>query len=549
MNKYFATNPKLKVSRTKFDLPSTHKTTFNAGYLVPIKIYENVPGDTFSVSLNSVIEMTTPLKPTMDLAVCNIYAFKIPMRLCWEHWQEMFGENDDTYWAQPVEYTVPKITAPEGGWSKDSIMSHLGVRMNTEGISVTALPARAIAKIYNDWFRDQNVMTPYLEAKDDSNREGSNGEGKNDLVAGGKCPRIAKFHDLFTTALPGPIKSTEDVLLPIAGNAPVIGNGMALGLTDGNTSRGLAYYASNNAQGLLANMAVGTPLGQEINQGASFPNNVGVGVSEDPNYSGLIANLSQASGATMQDFLYAYSLYKMFTIDARGGTRYTEILANHYGVISSDARLQRSEYLGGTNFEINMVHVPQTSQSTETSAQGYLTAYSNTAIRNRHLFTTSYDEHCYTILFAAIRTKQTYAQGIEKMWFHEERTDFYMPTFAHIGEQPIRNRELFAQGTDEDAETFGFGEAFYEYRTQVDLVTGEFSPDAENSLPSYTYTNDFESLPTLSEEFILETEDNVNRTIAVQSDVQDQFKADFYFNVTAVRPLPPRSIPSLASHF
>ncbi|AXB22574.1 major capsid protein [Alces alces faeces associated microvirus MP12 5423] len=547
MNKYFATNPRIKISRTKFDLSSTHKTTFNAGYLVPIKIYENVPGDTISVSMNSVIEMTTPLKPTMDLAVCNVYAFKVPMRLLWEHWQEMFGENDDTYWAQPVEYTIPKLTAPTGGWSKDSIMSHMGVRMNTEGLSVSALPARAVAKIYNDWFRDQNVMTPYLEAKDDSNREGSNGDGKNDLVAGGKCPRIAKFHDIFTTALPGPIKSTEDVLLPLGEFAPV---GTRTNVSPQLTNNTMLTWRMSNGESLTSGTSYNITIGANDYTPTQARTDVDLGTySADIQPKNLWADLSQATGATMQDFLYAYSLYKMFTIDARGGTRYTEILANHYGVISSDARLQRSEYLGGTNFEINMVHVPQTSQTTEESAQGYLTAYSNTAIRNKHLFTTSYDEHCYTILFAAIRTKQTYAQGIEKMWFHEERTDFYMPTFAHIGEQPIRNRELFAQGTDEDAQTFGFGEAFYEYRTQVDLVTGEFSPDAENSLPSYTYTNDFESLPTLSEEFILETEDNVNRTIAVNSSLQDQFKADFYFNVTAVRPLPPRSIPSLASHF
>lgn len=541
MNKYFATNPKIKISRSKFDLSSTHKTTFNAGYLIPIKIYENIPGDTFSVYMNSVIEMTTPLKPTMDLAVCNIYAFKVPMRLLWEHWQEMFGENNDTYWAQPVDYTVPKLTSPTGGWNKNSIMSHLGVRMNTENLSVSALPARAVAKIYNEWFRDQNVMTPYLEATDDSDREGSNGNTKNDLVAGGECPRIAKFHDLFTTALPGPIKSTEDVILPIGATAPVIG-------TLNSAMQLQAPFQKINESALNKLCISSNQL--YIEETSSIKSQYwGANITNESEDTTVFADLTNATGATMQDFLYAYSLYKMLTIDARGGTRYTEILANHYGVISSDARLQRSEYLGGTNFEINMVHVPQTSASTTDSAQGNLTAYSNTAVRMKHLFTTSYEEHCYTIIFAAIRTKQTYAQGIEKMWNHEERTDFYMPTFAHIGEQPIRNKEIYAQGTAEDGEIFGYAEAFYEYRTQVDLVTGEFSPDAENSLPSYTYTNDFESLPTLSEEFIQETEDNVNRTIAVQSSVQDQFKADFYFNVTAVRPLPPRSFPSLASHF
>lgn len=544
-----------------FDLSSTHKTTFSGGSLVPIGIWENIPGDTFSLSINSVIEMTTPLKPTMDLAVCNVYAFKVPLRILWEHFKEMFGENEDTYWTQPTEYTVPTLTAPEGGWNKDSIMTHLGIRQGVE-TTVSALPARAIAKIYNDWFRDENVMTPAFFTNDDTNRTGNNGDNYiTDLYLGGKCPRIAKFHDLFTTALPGPIKSTEDVLLPLGTTAPVqpiqsetnpnFRAAPFFDIVQSGTSANPVNLKTNELLQLRGIDINGTNLANNAFIGGDLinPNGYFVWSNQSKGSPGLEVNLANAAGATMQDFIYAYNLYKMFTIDARGGTRYTEILANHYGVVSSDARLQRSEYLGGTNFEIDMVHVPQTSQTTENSAQGYLTAYSNTAVKNKHLFTTSYEEHCYTIVLAAIRTKQSYAQGNNKMWYHFDRTDFYMPTFAHIGEQPIRNRELYAQGIDEDNQIFGYAEAWYEYRQGVDLVTGEFSPDAENSLPSYTYVNNFDSLPTLSADFILESPNNIDRTIAIDSDVQDQFKADFYFNVKAARPMPARSIPSLASHF
>jgi hypothetical protein len=549
----FAQNPIINITRSRFKRDHGVKTTFNAGDIIPIDSTEVLPGDTIKIRTHAVIRMSTPIKPVMDNCYADIMHFFVPNRLLWEHWEEFQGANKSGPWIDEVEYTIPQTTSPtDTGWTKGTIADYLGIPTKITGLSVNSLYFRAYCQIWNDWFRDENLQNFTYINKDDSTIEGSNGDNYvTDAIKGGKPLPCAKPHDYFTSALPEPQKG-PDVLLPLGNTAPVIGNGKALGLTDGTETFGLVKSYQNNASiysyAAPNQNAYNTNVGTSTSNGNPTNSNKAIGVVQSGE-SGIITDLSQATAATINQLRQAFQLQKMFEKDARGGTRYVEILKNHFGVTSSDARLQRAEYLGGKRVPITMGQVVQTSSTDSTSAQGNTAAYSLT-IDHDTGFTKSFEEHGIILTLCMVRTNHSYQQGLNKKFSRKTRTDYYMPVFANIGEQPILNKEIYAQGTEQDDEVFGYQEAWAEYRYKPDIITGEMRSNyAENGgLDIWHYADYYESLPTLGSDFVKETKNNIDRTLAVQSSVSDQFQADFYFEEVDTRPMPVYSIPGLIDH-
>ena len=546
---HFAFNPEVEIKRSQFDRSWQHKTTFNAGELIPIYTEEVLPGDTFQVSTNLAIRMSTPIHPVMDNAYLDLYYFFVPSRLTWDHWKEFMGENNTTAWEQEVEYEIPQLIAPSpAGWQKGTIASYMGIPINIPNISISVLPIRAYVLIWNDWFRDQNIQDPAFINKDETTRTGHNLDGIYQTTAqlGGRPLPVNKYHDYFTSALPEPQKG-PDVLIPFGENAPVYGTGLALGLTNGTNYGGLSEGSSNQ---IGTNVFSGN-YGVEVGKTSSGSNNMGaskaVGVTPEADKSGLAVDLTNAP-ATMNELRTAFQLQKLYERDARGGTRYTEVIKSHFGVTSPDQRQQRPEYLGGKRIPINMDQVLQTSATNEISPQGNTAAFSLTNAQDTAGFTKSFTEHGYIIGLAAIRTEHTYQQGIERMWSRKRRFDYYWPALANIGEQAILNKEIFAQGNAEDDEAFGYQEAWAEYRYKPSRTSGAFSSSYEKTLDVWHYGDEWVQLPTLSDDFIKETKNNIDRTLAVNSTKEDQFLCDFYFNCTATRPMPIYSIPGLVDH-
>lgn len=538
---HFSQVPHIDIKRSVFDRSTQHKTTFNAGQLIPLLCDEVLPGDTFSVNTSSVIRMTTPIHPTMDNLYADIYYYYVPTRILWDHWEEFNGSNEDTFWTQPVEYEIPQIDSPTGGWNKGTIADYLGIPTKIQlkdDHAVNHLPFRGVVKVWNDWFRDQNLQNPAFFDTGDSVTTGSNGANYvSDAIAGGMPLPVAKYHDYFTSALPEPQKG-PDVLLPLGESAPVIGNEGTIGLAGPNgTNVVLAsqYGFGNSSQSVLV---------------AGYNTNVGSGhvkLTTIPEESGMIADLSTATAAKVTELRQAFAIQRLYERDARGGTRYTEIVKSHFGVSSPDGRLQRSEYLGGKRVPINVTQVVQTSSTDSVSPQGNTAAFSLTGDVSDS-FTKSFTEHGYLFCFVCVRNENTYQQGIERMWSRKRRFDFYWPALANLSEQAILNKEIYAQGTAEDDEVFGYQEAWAEYRYKPSRVSGAFRSNYATTLDSWHYADYYDSLPVLSDSFIRGSKTNVDRTLAVQSSVEDQFIADFYFNIKSVRPMPVYSVPGLIDH-
>lgn len=545
---HFSQVPHIDIKRSVFDRSTQHKTTFNAGQLIPLLCDEVLPGDTFSVNTSSVIRMTTPIHPTMDNLYADIYYYYVPSRILWEHFEEFNGSNEDTFWTQPTEYEIPQIDSPTGGWSKGTIADYLGIPTGVtlkDDYSVNHLPFRGVVKVWNDWFRDQNLQTPAFLDTGDSVTTGSNGSNYiSDAIGGGMPLPVAKYHDYFTSALPEPQKG-PDVLLPLGESAPVVGNGTALGLTNGTNNYGIQF--DNNAYARLYTGVYGTAVGSANVGTAVGSDNKTLGITEDPTKSGMVADLSTATAAKVTELRQAFAIQRLYERDARGGTRYTEIVKSHFGVSSPDGRLQRSEYLGGKRVPINVTQVVQTSSTDSVSPQGNTAAFSLTGDVSDS-FTKSFTEHGYLFCFVCVRNENTYQQGIERMWSRKRRFDFYWPALANLSEQAILNKEIYAQGTAEDDEVFGYQEAWAEYRYKPSRVSGAFRSNYSTSLDSWHYADYYDSLPVLSDTFIRGSKTNVDRTLAVQSSVEDQFIADFYFNIKSVRPMPVYSVPGLIDH-
>lgn len=535
----FSINPtNLDMSRSKFDRSCQHKTTFNAGELIPIFVDEFLPGDTFSMATSFVIRMSTPVHPVMDNLYLDLYYFSVPMRLVWEHWPEFNGENNTSAWEQETVYEIPQLTSPTDGWQQGTIAEYFGIPIGIGGLSINALPIRAYCLIWNEWFRDQNLQDPTYIPFDDTTIAGSNGNTyQTDAVKGGFCLPVNKYHDYFTSALPEPQKG-PDVLLPLGQSAKITQ------LDDPNVADMISPKWYDMATGnritqkyLVADNAkdTGTNAGGTINATEKV-----VGMA-------LQADLSNATASTINQLRLAFQTQRLYEKDARGGTRYNEIIYSHFGVTSPDARQQRPEYLGGKRIPINISQVLQTSSTDDVSPQGNTAAFSLTADSSGS-FTKSFTEHGFIIGLACVRTEHTYQQGIERMWSRRKRFDFYWPVLANIGEQAILNKEIYAQGNEVDDQAFGYQEAWADYRYKPSRISGAFRSTYSKPLDSWHFGDHYSDLPTLGSTWIKETKVNIDRTLAVTSSVENQFIADFYFKNICVRPMPLYSIPGLIDH-
>ena len=550
-NSRFALNPtRIDMSRSTFKRDSSHKTTFNVGEIIPFYVDEVLPGDTFKVRTSKVVRMQTLLTPVMDNIYLDTYYFFVPNRIVWNHWRELMGENRESAWIPTAEYTVPQITAPDGGWNVGTIADYMGIPTGVSGLSVNALPFRAYALIMDEWFRDENLSDPLNIPLDDANVEGVNtGIFVSDVAKGGLPYTATKYYDYFTGALPAPQKG-PDVTIPVGaapGNLPVVPLSTDVSSSlfenqsvhfvnkDGSAAswpgpRSMAF--DSNGQGFSV---------EESSSGSSYPLAV-------PSNLWAIQSSGDVPMATINQLRLAFQIQKLYERDARGGTRYIEILKSHFGVTSPDARLQRPEYLGGNRIPITINQVVQNSGSEDGGTpQGTTTAYSlSTDVHSD--FEKSFVEHGFVIGVMVARYDHTYQQGIERFWSRKDRFDYYWPVFANIGEQAILNKEIYATGTETDDEVFGYQEAWSEYRYKPSRVSGEMRSSFDQSLDVWHLADDYSSLPKLSDAWIREDKTNVDRVLAVTSANIDQLFCDIFVQNKTTRPMPLYSIPGLIDH-
>lgn len=555
---HFSLNPHVDISRSRFDRSAGVKTSFNVGDIVPFYLEEVLPGDTFQVKSSMVVRMQTLLTPMMDNVYLDKYYFFVPNRLVWQHWKEFCGENTESAWIPETEYNIPQLVSPAtDGWKVGSIADYFGIPTGVPGLSVNALPFRAYALIINEWFRDQNLQDPLVVPLDDSTVMGVNtGTFVTDVAKGGLPYIASKYHDYFTSCLPSPQKG-PDVTIPVAqaGNYNVVGNGKALALSDGSVLGGLGSWADANVYSGLYN-TVARPLGSTSPTGKLDASAFGVPTADqlggNLENSGLIAVASgNAQAATINQLRLAFQIQKFYEQQARGGSRYTEVVRSFFGVTSPDARLQRPEYLGGNRVPINVNQVIQQSGTESTGTpQGTVVGMSQTTDSHSD-FMKSFTEHGFIVGVMVARYDHTYQQGLNRMWSRKDKFDYYWPVFANIGEQAVKNKEIFATGSAEgskDDEVFGYQEAWADYRYKPSQVTGEMRSQYEQSLDVWHLADDYETLPTLSDSWIREDKTNVDRVLAVTSNVSNQLFADIYITNYATRPMPMYSVPGLIDH-
>lgn len=545
-NTRFALNPtNLDIARSTFRRDHSVKLSFNVGDVIPFYVDEVLPGDTFQVKTSMVVRLQTLLTPMMDNLYLDTYFYFVPNRIVWQHWRELMGENTQSAWIPTVEYSVPQVSAPAGGWSIGSIADYMGVPTGVPRLFVNALPFRAYALIMNEWFRDENLSDPLNIPVDDATLGGSNGTNYiTDVVKGGMPFKAAKFHDYFTSALPAPQKG-PDVTIPVSGG-------------------------SNYPVQTLSKEIPGSPTAPlRVKTFDEMPYNViGINKSTAPEPGSVWAtqntttgnadffiptnlwaiNDGSVSAATINQLRMAFQVQKLYEKDARGGTRYIEILKSHFGVTSPDARLQRPEYLGGNRIPVNINQVVQNSATQpDGTPLGDTAAFSVTTDVHGD-FIKSFVEHGFVIGVMVARYDHTYQQGLERFWSRKDRLDYYFPVFANIGEQPILNKEIYAQGTTQDDEVFGYQEAWADYRYKPSRVAGEMRSKAPASLDVWHLADEYTTLPKLSDAWIREDKTNVDRVLAVTSSVSNQMFADLYIQCKATRPMPVYSIPGLIDH-
>ena len=518
----FAMVPKADIPRSKFDCQFTHKTTFDAGYLVPIYVDEVLPGDTFNLNMTAFARVATPLYPVMDNLVMDSFFFFVPNRLIWSNWQKFMGQQTNP--GDSISYVVPQQVSPAGGYTIGSLQDYMGLPTvgqvtGSNTVSHCAFWPRAYNLIYNEWFRDENLQNSVVV---------DTGDGP-DTVSNYNLLRRGKRKDYFTSALPWPQKGNP-VTLPLGTSAPIKSD-------NPNTS---AYPYILNSAGSHQQLYAGFGGGN-----ISFSSTIST-----PEYS-LYADLSQATSATINQLRQSFQIQKLLERDARGGTRYTEIIRAHFGVVSPDMRLQRPEYIGGGSTPINISPIAQTSgtnASGTTTPLGTLSSM-GTALAHNHGFTYSSTEHGAIIGLVSVRADLTYQQGLAKMWSRSTRYDFYFPAFAMLGEQAILNKEIYVTGTSTDNDVFGYQERWAEYRYYPSRISSLFRSTASGTIDGWHYAQKFTSLPTLNTTFIQDTPP-VARTIAVGSAANgQQFIFDSFFDCKKARPLPMYSVPGLIDHF
>lgn len=558
-NTHFALNPtRLDMSRSTFNRDHSVKTSFNVGDIVPFFVEEVLPGDTFDITTSKVVRMPSLLTPIMDNLYLDTYYFFVPNRLCWTHWRELMGENTQSAWIPTVEYQVPQITSPAGGWSIGTIADYFGIPTGIANLSVNALPFRAYALICNEWFRDENLSDPLNIPVDDATVAGVNtGTFVTDVVKGGLPYKASKYHDYFTSCLPGPQKG-PDVKIPVASGQrmPVVTSSDVhdpggfvvsyLGTPPGNNAS-VVHYGQN----AFASASNGT------SGNFGFSDADYLKSTSDSGFSGqframdpinLWAVETDPVAATINQLRMAFQIQKMYERDARGGTRYISILLSHFGVTSPDARLQRPEYLGGNRIPIVIDEIRQTSATSEAGTpQGTPTGQSRTTDVH-HDVKKSFVEHGFIIGVMVARYDHTYQQGLDRFWSRKDRFDFYWPVFANIGEQAVLNKEIYAQGTSEDDEVFGYQEAWADYRYKPSRVTGEMRSQAPQSLDIWHLADDYSARPSLSDSWIREDSSTVNRVLAVSEVNSNQLWCDIFVKNRATRPMPLYSIPGLIDH-
>lgn len=555
---HFLNVPQLNISRSRFNRSQDIKLTFDAGELVPFYVDEVLPGDTFSVDQAAVIRMTTPKYPVMDNAYIDFYYFFVPNRIIWDHWKEFMGENNTGPWEQTTEYTVPaiEIVGGDGHYvtpDEGTILDYMGIpakiTKNTgpkTSLKISALPVRAYVKIWNEWFRDQNVDNPAVMKTDDADVIFSASSDKKEevtieqklqtAITGGYPLPVNRFHDYFSSVLPSPQKG-QSVLLPLSGNAAIkMYNSGGAGLNEESQPTEI-WMNKNSTVGSLMQ------LNKESAVIASGMSNQGGG---DIIARYLAADLGSVQAATINQLRQAFQVQKYYEECARGGTRYREIIRSLFGTTISDKTVQIPEYLGGQRVPININQVIQTSQTTETSPQGNTGAMSVTTM-NKSQFTKSFEEHGWVLGLCCVRHDHTYQQGIERMWFRKDKLDYYYPVFANLGEQAVLKRELYATGEKaNDESVFGYQEAWAEYRMKPNRVAGKFRSNATGTLDVWHYADNYNAAPNLSQEWMKEGKNEIARTLLIQD--EPQFIMDVLVSNVSTRPMPIYSVPGLIDH-
>jgi hypothetical protein len=555
------------MKRTKFDRSHVYKTTFNSGKLIPVFVDEVLPGDTTRMSVNYFARLATPIKPIMDNIYLDWFFFFVPNRLVWDHWQNFCFEQEDP--DDSTDYVIPTVSASSKVSNSlvGSLWDYFGLPVNTTNnlSGINALPFRAVYLIWNEWFRDENLQKSVKIEKGDANRvididrisdqpSWVMDSSSTDAFPGFACPPRGKRHDYFTSSLPWTQKG-PGVSIGLAGTATLVDPSPVSGyfVQQSNNSLGAAQLSGD---GGVHSVYTGSGTlqyqgGYDVSIAGHSVNNSGLAtVTAQPGSSWLsksaYADLDSSSIFTISSLRTAFQMQKFYERLARGGSRYTEVLRSFFGVVSPDARLQRPEFLGSFTKMVNVNPIAQTSATDTTSPQGNLSAYGVTAAKF-HGFTKSFVEHGYIIGFVCARADLTYQQGINKMWLRSTVYDFYWPTFAHLGEQAVELREIYAQGTEADTTVFGYQERYAEYRYKPSQITGKFrSSVTGGNLDVWHLSQFFSNAPTLNEEFITENPP-IKRIIAVQD--EPEFLLDIGFRYTTVRPMPMFGTPGLVDHF